>query len=496
MAITLTIGGEDWTGYLLTNSLSISDQLNSRNTSSFDLISVEGAGPIVTDAGDTLITSDGDTLYYGIRPEVGQEVIFLRDGVTRVFAGTIDDLTEEKMPGSDALRYTVACVDNNALADRRLVYDAYENQTLAAIVEDIVTEFLAGEGITTTYVQTGPVIERAVFNYVTAAQAFDDLAELTGFSWYIDYDKNLRFFSRETHAAPFALTDSSGNFRNLKVRRTMERYRNRQYIRGGVDLTVERTETFKGDGETRAFPLQFPIGKVPTALSINGGPQLTIGILGIDSGKDFYWNKGSNLLTQSDSGTKLTATDTGSVTYQGQFPLTVNAQDDAAIAAMASLTGGTGIIESIEDKPNLDTEPAATDFANAYLRKDGRIPTHIDFETDDDGLEAGQLITITIGAHNLTGAYLIDNVSADDIDGLFLRYKVRALDGESVGGWERFFKNMADQGRKFVIRENEVLTYMRRIAETVSVSDAVSYTTGAVESRADYALAGYSEAAS
>jgi len=45
------------------------------------------------------------------------------------------------------------------------------------------------EGVDTSLVETGPAIEKFVFNYVPASQAFDDIAELAGYIWYIDYEK-------------------------------------------------------------------------------------------------------------------------------------------------------------------------------------------------------------------------------------------------------------------------------------------------------------------
>jgi len=44
------------------------------------------------------------------------------------------------------------------------------------------------EDVDTSLVETGPAIEKFVFNYVPASQAFDDIAELAGYIWYIDYE--------------------------------------------------------------------------------------------------------------------------------------------------------------------------------------------------------------------------------------------------------------------------------------------------------------------
>jgi hypothetical protein len=476
MSLTMTIAGLEMsafgTGYLQADSLTISDALNRRNTCGFDLLGPPSA-----------------------RPVIGQEVVIL-NGTPRAFAGFVEDFSEKRLSGPVArLAYSVNCVDYNAIADRHHVARVYEvvGQTMGDIVIDIVTKDLAGEGITTAYVQDGPLIEKAVFNYQTVAEAFNNLAELTGYSWYIDYNKVLHFFARETNAAPFGLSDSSSNFRNLTVKRNRSQYRNKQIVRAGYDLTDSRTETFKGDGETRSWPLKFPVGVQPTAISVGGVPK-TIGIGGVDSGKDFYWNKGDPLIKQDDSGTKLTSANIVSVTYQGMFPIVVTAQDDSAIAAMqAQENGGTGVFEAVTDQPNIDSEEMATAAASGLLRKYGEIPEVVEFETDDDGLAAGQLLPINVTDHGLAGSYLIDNVRASDRDGRTLVYRVKALSGESFGGWEALFKGFAEQGRRLVIRENEVVVLLRQNTQAVTCAEALTYTSAAPERRVGHARVNYSE---
>ena len=470
MAITLTIGGVDKTSLLRVNSLQISDELNTRNTCQFSLIDTTGA----------------------YRPTVGQEAIIL-DGAVRRFAGTLDESSEAVPLGTSALVVQCQCADYNQIADRHLVARVYENQTLGAIVTDIVTQDLAGEGVTTTNVQTGPTITKATFNYRTVAQAFNDLAELTGYAWYVDYNKDLHFCARETNLAPFSLTDVSANFRYMVVRKTREQYRNRQYIRAGQDITDPRTDSFKGDGKTKAFVLNFPCAKVPT-VKVNTVAK-TVGIRGLETGKDWYWSKGEKEVTQDDAGTALASTDILDVTYQGLFPIILSSQSDGEISSRAATEGGTGIYEAIEDDQSIDSQPLATQKADGLLRRFGRIPQIVEFETDTGGLAAGQLITINVTKHGLNAQFLIDSAQAQDVQGKFLRYRVRVLDGERIGGWIEFFQKLAQAGRKFVIRENEVLVLLRRFSDSVALADMLTVTSAALGlAEAGTAVVSFSEA--
>lgn len=457
MSLTFTIAGVDRTASVQVETLAVTDTLGSRNTCTFVL--------------------EDSTISH--RPAIGSEVIVM-DGATRVFAGTIDDFTEADLSPevTTGAIYTIDAVDWNQLTDRFDVAKAYTAMSLRDIVDDIVNGgslvgglTLAAEGVTmtTATVPTGPTIEAAVWNYLPVSTAFQDLADLTGYSWWIDYNKVLWFQPRAGVAAPYGLTDTSGNFRKLTVKRSRQDYRNTQILRAGTDLAASRTDSWAGDGKSRAFPITYPVGAVPTAMKVNGVTK-TIGVLNVDTGMDWYYQIGSNTITQDSSGTLLASTDTGAITYQGQYPIIVVAQNDGEVAARAAVEGGSGVYQETEYYPNLNSNASAQQFANGLLQKFATIPVIVDWETDDDGLFSGQLIPITNTKHGLAGSYLISKVSFGDFTGTGeLRYQVEAYDGQFLGGWEAFFLKMANTGKQFVIRQNEQVVYLRTAGYTTGV---------------------------
>ena len=104
--------------------------------------------------------------------------------------------------------------------------------------------------------------------------------------------------------------------------------------------------------------------------------------------------------------------------------------------------------------------------------------------------------TVTLTRYGISAAeYLLEKVDLRDLDGTVLRYTVTALSGEALGGWHEFFRKLVKGGRKFVIRDNEVLLLLRATSEAVALTDAMTPTTGTRESRVGTALVGYSEAA-
>jgi len=110
-------------------------------------------------------------------------------------------------------------------------------------------------------------------------------------------------------------------------------------------------------------------------------------------------------------------------------------------------------------------------------------------------LRPGQILRVDLPERELGGEFLIQEIHLSRIGREYWRYDVRAVSGETVGGWSHFFRKMARQGRAFVIRENEVLTKLRTIREGLEVSETFTKSTGAPESRAGYAMVGLSEVA-
>src|SRR3990172_8066470 len=136
---SLTIGGTERKALLLNESLRLNDELNGRDTLEFSMRDAAGTA----------------------RPSVGQVVVLTLDGVVR-FGGTIDNFIERNLTPNVASHreYRVQVVDYNQLADRHLVAEIYTSQTMKQIVQDIVTDHLATDGVTVDAAfPTGPTID-------------------------------------------------------------------------------------------------------------------------------------------------------------------------------------------------------------------------------------------------------------------------------------------------------------------------------------------------
>jgi hypothetical protein len=438
---------------------------------------------IVRDEPEALSTADGDALLTAD----GEAIL---TGPERLFGGTLQEPEETATPGRDYLHYACTAVEFSAIAGRRLVAAVYEQTQLDAIVLDIVARFLTGEGISTDGVQPGgPIIEKAIFNYVTAKEAFNQLSELSGRAWWVDPYRVLHFRARDTILAPVALDNVTLENGTVAVRPDRSKYRNRQLLRAGTDLTDPRAEVLVGDGARRVFGTAFPLGAVPTVEeSRAGGPWVprSIGILGVETGKDWYWNVGQAQVSQDDAGVVLAAPTAAAdpttgdrirVTYRGTFPVLVRYEDPLEIAARAAVEGGSGIYETVESRPSIDSAQMAIDTARALVDRYGRIGSVLTGRTDRPGFAPGQLATVTLPQHGLAAVQmLIESISAEIPGGLDeVWYTVTAISGDPYGGWQEYFRKLQRAGQPYIIaREGEILVLVRVVAANAGCGAAVA----------------------
>jgi hypothetical protein len=435
------------TNYYIPQSLIIEDAINERSVARFRVV----------DATNSLDEAS--------KPSEGQPIEITDYDGNLIFGGFILYAKRFNPIGTDTVFYDVECVDNHAIADRFIVAESYVSTLAGDIVEDLRTTYLAADGVTVGTIQGGLTIDAAKFPRTgTVSDAMDELSELTGFTWFIDYDKKLYFIQRSTLSAPYNITDTA-EIVNINVRQDKTKYRNKQYIRGGLDKTATislELPTPQPDGVSKTFVTRFPIAEKPSifidSVQVAAGD---IGVNGKDTGKEWYYAVGTSAIVQDDAETTLT-TEELEITYKGLVPLLVVSEDSAAVTERIAIEGGTGIYENIQNEPKVNDKSIALDIANAKLRKYTKIERELSYQTTVSGLYAGQLQNVNLSKYSIvSGEFLIDRVTITDLDdnGTFL-YDVHAVDGEPFGGWTQFFKGLAKSGGALEIRDDEVLVIL------------------------------------
>lgn len=342
---------------------------------------------------------------------------------------------------------------------------------------DYATPWVVGQ---TSYIQAGPTVTSYVVNYKTLAAAFDDLALLAGFYWVIDANRNLHFAAQSTNTAPWTLDGTQPANASLQIQETQPLYRNAQWTLGGQGTTGTQTEAQKGDGSRRSFVLQYPVHAVPSDIHINSAAPGTIGILGVDTGKDWYWNKGSNVITQDNAGTLVASTDTFHATYVGEYPITSYSEDLSAVGDIIALEGGTtsGLIEQVQTDASLVTTAQAFQSGAALLAKFATSGEIVTFTTKVAGLRAGQLLPVSLPAvwQFASPDVLIQTVSITHDDFEFW-YSVTALSGPANTTWVDFFKAIASTQFAIDTSQGGASSVVAILAAfTIAYTWAMSYT--------------------
>ncbi len=417
-------------------SLTINDAIGERTTCSFQVI--DAAGTKAFSRGQPYEISAGETL---------------------IAAGVIDSSSFVRYLDGTRI-HSVRGADWHYLADKRVAARAYTDTAAGDIVRNLADTYLAAEGVTYTAesIQDGPEILEAVYNYTQVSRAIEALSEKTGFLWMIDENKVLHFVPRSTYAAPWTATVADMARGSAVIESTNPKYRNRQYIRGGRDITDTQVETAAGDGEAKSFVVSYPLAKVPAVeISLAGGAWIeqTVGIRELSSGKQWYWAKGSPVVSQDTAGAVLVAGDKLRVSYQGEYDVVIISQSPEAIEAQQTIEGsGTGYVEDVHDAPSIGSRESGFQTAAQYLAKyavDGR---RLQFRTARSGLKPGQLLTVDRPDYGLVTAEMLIESVRISADGVSIWYDVTAIEGPEMGSWTRVFAAMATRGEAFVIREN------------------------------------------
>lgn len=463
--LVLRVGGDDQIArYLRIFSYSIQKELNARDTMDCELI--------VADSW---------------RPRVGEEVVLTWDGV-RMFAGTINDKTTEFLTEGEALRVSIklTCTDWNQILDRRTAVKAYENTYAGDIVRDLIHTHLAIEGITQGNIQDGLQLTRANWNHELISTILDELSKDVGFFWFIDYEKRLHFYAREHASAPFSINEINSAVRAATVNESRNGYRNTQIIKGWKEITNPLTERFKGDGEQTSFSVSFPLYAAPT-ITRAGQPQ-TVGIRGVEEGKQWYWSKDQNEISQDQSTAGEDAVpklgednpnEVLEVTYVGTYSGITYQQDAAGVAARAAVEGGSGIYEAVDTDASLEGGQVVITRGAGLLRR-YVLDVQADFETDVDGFDIGQLVTVEYPT--LTGLasveMLITGVEVTQITTERRRYRISCTTGEVKNTFKEFWMKFAQTGQKVGVREGEIVEYPVPLIDAVGLADVLSATAG------------------
>lgn len=438
---TIFIRGADKSPYVKRHTLKITDNLTSK---------VDVCSFIYEDR-------DGD-----FKPQQGDQVVVF-DGTEKIFGGLILSAPQTQI-GIQKYAYAVKATDYSQYLKKFRAVQSYTQQTAGYIIKDLIDTYI--KEITYDNVLEGPTIEYISWNYESVYGCIEELAKLTGYDWYVDYNLDLHFFSTETNIAPYTITDdaTTGQYNGLTIKIDKSQLRNRVYVRGGYYLSNLYTQEIEADGEQLDFILAYTPYS-PITVYVNGVAK-TLGIDNVDeTGYDFLVNRTEKNVKNLDHAL-LGAGDVFKATYKYKVPILVRLDDGDSQAAVRAIEGGEGIYEGpiIVDE-TIETIEAARDRASAELRQYANPLVTGSFETEDQGYRSGQLLTLNILSRGFSGDYLIQSVTKSSLGIGRFTYSVEFA--TRLKGLTEFLIELLKRGRKIIERDDEVLDELLQKSDTI-----------------------------
>lgn len=322
MSLTLTVGGTNFLPQYKTNSAEIVERIASKlNTLRLQIIKKSGENI----------------------PQEGQEIIF-KDGARYLFGGFITKISPQEIGEGEMFIYSIEASSYEILMVNKYAQKIYKDKTLEYIVEDLLSTYVdSGYGITDTNVITGPTIDSIAFNHISLRKCFEKLEELTGYIWWIDYEKNFYFKAKYHTPASEQITDSSANFSSISILYDTSQVKNSIVVRGGFEETsAYYQQSIECDGVAREWllrekPTDVEYIKLNTVSKTFGeDPEEE------EAGLDFMYNAIEKYIREV-SGSLTGNGDTIEISYKYDVPVIVKLKSAAGIAAMKAIEGGDGI---------------------------------------------------------------------------------------------------------------------------------------------------------
>lgn len=386
-----------------------------------------------------------------------------------VWSGVINQINKT-LPTSSGILYNLKGISWNYAMDKRRVVASFSNVnasstsflappydltaytselTCGHIVNKLTSQYFTEEGIYIGEVSSGAVIDTAVFNYIKPSDIMNRLCEQSGYIWQINPNKSLDFKPHDSDTFTFSIGASEMQYGSIQYNEGSPKYRNVQYVVGGMELTSTQTETEVGDGKKQAFLVKYPIMQAPTVgvigllATTSTGVTKTVGIRGVDSTYQWYWNKFDNSITQQTSDTAMTTSQGLRVEYIGGYGAVARSENTTAISLLKSNEGGSGVVEdavfNASDSVYTDNEI----LSNALVTKYSVICDTLKFRTLHSGISPGSILKVSIPDFQLSSAeFLVDSVNMRDVDGQFILYDIVGLSGYDHGGWSEFFDSL------------------------------------------------------
>jgi hypothetical protein len=420
------------------------------------------------DKADFFIRTYGDTTY---RPQLGNDVTIF-NGATKIFGGVITEI-KEIPPAYKIDGFSIMCIDYTRLLDGKLVTEVYENQTLSAIIADMVARY-APSGFTTSNVSVSDNVQYINFNYQPISQCLKTLASMFNYDWYVDYDKDIHFFDKEENAAPYDLNDNDGSyiFETLEIRRDNTQIKNVIVVEGGEYLGNTLTSDIQCNGVDYIYNIGYKFDDFEATLST------TLLDVGIDFSADpddydALWNRDEKVLKFK----KVDAPSNGAelaIVGRPYLPVIIKKYNRSSIESMVSAEGGDGQYEYYINDPTINSREGAIERATAELIGYSTTISEGGFTTEKDGLRSGQQLRVVSSARNIDEFFIINKVTMRMHTEDTLIYSISLVTTRTLGMIEVLQDILQAKNKRLDSNIKKVLNLIEGSDEIITIKDAVT----------------------
>jgi len=331
--------------------------------------------------------------------EIGQN-IKIYDSQDLIFQGKVTRVRKTALSAA-LLRVGVTCVDYTRELDNKVVAETYENQTAEFIIKDILTRY--APQFTDINVNAPITINFIRFSYQLVSECFQELAEMTGYDWYVDQYKDVHFRLSSSVTSPFDLLDTNGSYLmgSITFEDDISQLKNSIYLRGGDEIGLSQTYAEIADGDKLVFPLGYHFSALPT-VTVNAVAK-TVGTLGTDNALSFdcMWDPKNDFIQFA---TPPTVGETLEVSGLPLNPILLYLPERVSIAEH-------GERQYVIIDKTITTRAGARQRALAEILKYAQTVTSIRFTTLTSGLRAGQTMIVNTALFGIEGEYIVTQVS-------------------------------------------------------------------------------------
>lgn len=393
-------------------------------------------------------------------PSVNDEVEVF-DDLTKIFGGRI--LSIYNSINGDVSEFSVTCKDYTSELDRILVTDSFSSITVGEIIEYICDHYLTG--VTYENVACSVQVSKIVFNKMSVSKCISELAKLVNYNWYIDYNKDIHFFVKNTEVAPFAIGDDSTDIiaDSLSLENDLSQLRNVVIIRGGEKIATNlRSKNHTGDGVQKTFNTDYKFANKPIVTV--GGVSKTVGTENLDTtGFDCYWDYNQKYVRFD-----VSPADSSAIILSGYplIPIIAQVEDLASISKY-------GRFEFAKTDKTIKSSDEAKLYGEAQLNAYGNSIREGSFRTYTSGAKSGQAISINISSLGVAEIFVIQRVTLVMISRTKGEWSVELATLKTIGIIQFLQNQLLNDNKKVDYNEDDVLEKYYMDNSVVNVSEEV-----------------------